>query len=133
MAPALQFCVKAKTMVQLMSGLKPNVAGFEFTGDITREDYDSVIFPEVKKITEQFDELNVIFLIHTDIKNFSAGAWMQDAYLGLKNLTKWHRMALISDTDFVHKTTPILDKMAPGEFKAFLEREKEEAISWVSA
>lgn len=120
-------------MVQLISGLKPNVAGFEFTGEVTKQDYETVVLPTVTSLAKQFDELNVIFLIHTDIKNFTAGAWMQDAYLGLKNLTRWRRMALISDSAFVHTTTPVLSALVPGEFKPFKESEKDVAIAWVSA
>ncbi len=120
-------------MVQQINGLQANVVGFEFTSDVTKEDYDNVVLPAIQKLVAQYDELNVIFLIHTDIENFTAGAWMQDAYLGLKNITKWRRMALISDSAFVHTTTPVLSLMVPGEFKAYKESEKDAAIAWVSA
>jgi hypothetical protein len=118
-------------MISLMNQPKSNTVAFKITGTVTKDDYENVVFPEVKKIADKYDDINMALIIDTELKNFTLGAWMFDAYLGLKHLTKWNRVALIADSEFVEKSTKVLDMAAPGEFKSFSPLEQPAALNWV--
>ena len=60
------------------------------------------------------------------------GAWFKDAILGIKNLTKWKRAAIVSDVKAVKIFTDIFSVLMPGEFKVFEHKEEQKAIDWVS-
>jgi hypothetical protein len=120
-------------MIQPISGLPENVAGFRASGIVTKEDFDSVVSPAVERIAKKFDKLNFLVIMDTEMKNFTLGAWVQDAWLGLKHLTQWHRLAFVGDSEAVKKTTAIMDRIAPGKFRAFPKADEAEAINWVSA
>jgi hypothetical protein len=52
---------------------------------------------------EKIDKINFLLLLDTPVENFTAGAWMEDALLGVKHLTKWNRAGIVSDSDKVIK------------------------------
>lgn len=119
-------------MIETLNSLPNNVAGFRATGEVTQDDFKKVVFPEVERLVKDQDELNYLLLLDTDISNFTAGAWFQDVILGLKNLTKWNRAAIVSDSDAVIKFTDAFSILAPGEYKGYKKPEFEEAVAWVS-
>jgi hypothetical protein len=122
---------KTINMIQKISGLADNVAGFRAGGVVNKDDYDKVIYPEVKRIAEKSGELNFLMVMDTDMKNFTWGAWVDDALLGLKHLTKWHRIAFVADSDTVNKVGRFMNRIAPGEYKGFAKANEAEAINWV--
>lgn len=109
------------------------MVGFKATGEVTKEDFENVVMPAVKSLVAKQGELNYLLLIDTELKNFTAGAWWQDALLGIKNLTKWRRAAIVSDSSGISAFTNIFSVVVPGEFKGFKPSELDDAIHWVSA
>ncbi|MCW3126324.1 MAG: hypothetical protein JWO03_1982 [Bacteroidetes bacterium] len=119
-------------MVTQINGLAGHTVGFTFTGEVTKEDYDNLILPAVQRVTELFSSVNLLLVINTDLSNFTAGAWMKDAVLGLKNLTKFNRVALVSNSHLVRNMTQMANLVVPGDYKFFLMTEESEAMIWVS-
>ena len=117
-------------MITLISDVPENVAAFKATGEVTKDDFENLVFPHVKAKVNTFDELNYLFFIDTDLDQFSAGAWFEDALLGLKNITKWNRAAIVTDNNRVQNFTAIFSVIMPGEFKFFPIEDLENAIFW---
>lgn len=120
-------------MIQLIDNVPGNVAAFRASGEVTQEDYQNVVIPEVDRHVKQDGELNFLLQLDTDVENFTMGAWMQDALVGLKNITKWHRAAIITDSDKIITVTNGFSFLVPGEFKGFKKEAFKEALDWVSA
>ena len=108
-----------------------NVVAFRATGEVTQDDYKNVIFPAVENLVKRIDEINFLFLIDTDLENFTTAAWMQDGWLGLKNLAKWNRSAIVTDSEKAISFTNGFSYMVPGEFKGFRKEAFNEAMNWV--
>lgn len=119
-------------MISVMKGLPENVVGFTASGEVTTDDFRNVLRPEVERFMQEHSDLNYVLEMNAVLKNFSAGAWFQDAMLGIKYLTKWNRSAIITDDDNISRFTELFSKIMPGEFKAFSHVEKDEAISWAA-
>jgi len=119
-------------MIEKLSNVPQNVAAFRAAGEVTKDDYTNVVVPQVSLLVENTGRLNFLLLLDTSVTNFTAGAWLQDAMLGLKQLTKWNRAAIVSDSEGVIKFTDIFSFVAPGEFKGFKKEEFDEAVLWVS-
>lgn len=109
-----------------------NVAAFRAKGTVTAEDYKNVLAPEVSKLAERINEINFLFVIDTYIENFTAAAWMQDALLGLKNLGKWNRAAIVTDSSRAISFTNGFSYLVPGEFRGYKKNDFHEALRWVS-
>ena len=73
-----------------------------------------------------------MLVLDTPIGEFTAGAWIQDAWMGIKHLTRWHRAAIVSDSENIKKFTEIFSRFMIGEFKVFHKDEQEKAVAWVS-
>lgn len=110
-----------------------NVAAFRATGDVTKEDYQNTVAPAVEALANKYKEVNFLLLLDTELENFTIGAWTQDALLGLKNFGKWHRAAIVSDSEAVISFTNGFSYFAPGEFRGFKKAALNEALHWVSA
>lgn len=119
-------------MIESIPGLPENVIGFRTSGEVTKRDYDQVVFPTVKKYLAKGKELNYVFMVDTSLKNFSIGAWMEDVWLGLKELTKWNRVAIVSDSEKVRSFTDKAGHLIPGTYKGFTRGQLDEAIEWAA-
>lgn len=117
-------------MITILNDAPENVAAFNATGEITREDFENLVIPHVKSKVEQFDELNYLLYLNTDLDNFTMGAWLQDALLGIKNITKWNRAAIVTDKERVQNFTDIFSVLMPGEFKSFPKENLYNALYW---
>ncbi len=118
-------------MIQKIPNLPANMVGFMADGEVTADDFDSVK-KEVSQLVEKTDKLNYLLFLDNSPKDFTAGAWLQDALLGIQNITKWNRAAIVSDSEGVIKFTDAFSKVMPGEFKGFAKTEYEQAVTWVS-
>lgn len=108
-----------------------NVAAFRATGEITKEDYQTVVEPTVQKLVDRINEINFLFLIDIEIENFTAAAWIEDAMLGLKNLGKWNRTAIVTDSVKSISFTKGFSYIVPGEFRGYKKEAFNEALNWV--
>ena len=119
-------------MIQYLDYLPSNIVGFKATGEITELDFADTVMPKVKTLIERTDKLNYLLVLETSVKNFTIGAWMKDAIMGIKHLTKWNRAAIVSDVDAIRTFTDFFSYLMPGEFKGFEHKDLQEAIDWVA-
>lgn len=117
-------------MITILNDAPENVAAFNATGEVTKEDFENLVIPYVNNKVEQFDELNYLLYLDTDLSNFTMGAWLQDALLGIKNITKWNRAAIVTDEEGVQNFTDIFSVLMPGEFKSFPKENLYNALYW---
>lgn len=118
-------------MIEELKDTPNTMVGFRATGDITKEDFDQIVLPAVAELVKRTDKLNYLLVLDTAIKNFTIGAWLKDAMLGLNNLGKWNRAAIVTDSDGINAFTGFFSKVVPGEFRGFNHHELDEAIKWV--
>lgn len=119
-------------MITEMEIMPDNVVAFSLRGEVSKQDYDEIVFPAVKRLSDKQGKINMVMVLHTSIKNFKMGAWVDDAILGLKNLSKWNRIALVSDELLVKIGAVAMDKVIPGDYKSFSLKEEAKAIEWAS-
>jgi hypothetical protein len=119
-------------MIDILPGLPSNVVGFKATGEVTREDFEKVVFPGIKQHMDVSRKLNFIFYVDTPLRNFSAGAWIRDIWLGIKKFAAWHKVAIVSDVEKIRHFTDSISHILPGEYRGFLSAQFEDAVRWAS-
>jgi len=120
-------------MITQITDAPENIVAFRATGIVTKADFETVVIPAVDAVVAKTGELNYLLALDTDVSNFEAGAWLQDIFLGIKNIAKWNRAAIVTDSTGVQVFTDIFSLVTPGEFKGFKKEELQSAIDWVSA
>jgi hypothetical protein len=118
-------------MITQMHNVPKNMVAFRATGEVTKDDFE-LVKEQVAELVDNQDKLNYLLYLDTPIKEFTAGAWLQDALLGIQNITKWNRAAIVTDSEGVQKFTSAFSKVMPGEFKGFDKSRFDEAVNWVS-
>lgn len=119
-------------MIEQLKDLPANVVGFRGTGKITKDDYDAVLMPALDKFADRTGKINYLFVLDTDVSNISAGAWYDDIKAGLKHLSQWHKMAIVTDQKGVNSVTDAVGHLLPGEVKSFTIGELDAAKKWVA-
>ncbi|MCR5861815.1 STAS/SEC14 domain-containing protein [Flavobacterium sp. J372] len=118
-------------MITQITDLPQNMVGFRSEGEVTKEDFE-MVQAKVASLVEKTGKLNYLLFLDNSPKDFTFGAWLQDALLGIKNLTKWNRAAIVTDIDGVITFTDAFSKVMPGEFRGYKKSEYDEAVAWVS-
>lgn len=119
-------------MLQILTDMPASVVAVRAVGEVTKEDYDTKLLPAVESVAKEFKEINFLFVLETDLQNFTPAAWMRDAWMSLKNYTKWNKVAVVSDQKFVQKLSDMLRYVFPGEAKGFSFEELQQAKEWVA-
>jgi hypothetical protein len=119
-------------MIQLINDIPPNMVGFLATGDVDENDFAYTVMPKVKELAERTGLLNYMLVLDTSVRNFTIGAWLKDAFMGIKHLCHWNRTAIVTDVKSVARFTRIFSALMPGEFRAFKHQDIMKAVEWAS-
>lgn len=119
-------------MIEQLIHVPLNVAAFRASGTITEDDFKLVVVPAMERMAERLGQVNYLLVLDTSITNFSFGAWMQEILLGIKNLTRWKRVAIVSGSDGIAAFSDLFSVFVPGEFRGFYHEQMQTAIDWAS-
>jgi Protein of unknown function (DUF3478). len=119
-------------MLTVIPDLPDHIFGVRASGEVTKDDLQQVLLPGLEKLTDQYKEIYYLLVLETDVQNFTAGAWIQDLIAGVKHLTQWKKMAIVTDQKAVEKFTDIFSYVSPGEAKGYKLSELPIAIGWLS-
>lgn len=118
-------------MMEPLPDLPDGVIGFEISGKLHAADYKDVLLPAIEAAAS--DAGIRVVLTFTDWDGVSGGAMWQDLKLGVEHLSKWKKIALVTDTQWMSHMVSMFGWMTPGEFKLFPEAERDAAIAWAAA
>ena len=122
-----------KIMLQFIKGLPSHVVGIHAIGDVTSEDVERVLKPHIEDLVQRQGKINYLLVLETGIQNFTLGAmWVNDVKVGLKNFTKWNKIAVVSDQKIIEWFSDIFHFFVPGKSKGFPLSELDEAVKWIS-
>jgi hypothetical protein len=122
-------------MLTLIDDLPETVLGVEATGEVTAEDYETVLVPAVEAAIRAADggKIRILYVFGHDFPSYSAGAAWQDTKLGLGHLRSWERIAIVGDADWLRRAIHALGWTMPGEIRMFGAGEVEAARAWLTA
>lgn len=119
-------------MVELVAGLPENVLGFRGIGRVTSEDYERVLIPAVEAKLAENKKLRLLYYLGEDFEGFDAGAMWDDTKVGLRHITAWERIAIVTDVEWLRVSAKIFGFVMPAHVRVFKNSEIDEAIEWVS-
>jgi SpoIIAA-like len=118
-------------MLEPIADLPDGVLGFEGAGEIRPSDYRDVLMPAVKAVWDRGEQVRIV-LVFERWDGMSPGAAWEDLKTGMKHLTKWKRIALVTDLDWMITVTSLFGWMTPGELKRIPVAERAQAIAWAA-
>lgn len=118
-------------MVEKIAGLPDNVIGFKATGTVTAKDYESIIIPEVEALFSRQRKIRFLYHLGNAFSGFEAAAVWDDTKLGLKHLSGWERLAIVSDVEWIRGAVRLFGVAIPGKVRVFGNEEMEAATRWI--
>ena len=119
-------------MLKIMNDLPANVLGVSAEGKITGTDYESVLIPALEEKLKTNKKVRMLYQLGSDFIGFEMSAMMDDAKVGLKHISAWDRIALVSDHETINSFAKFFGHLMSCELRIFKNSELEQAKKWVS-
>ncbi len=118
-------------MIDVISDLPDNVLGLTASGEVTADDYKTVLVPALEEKLSKHKKIRLLYATD-NLLGFTGGAAWEDAKIGMMHLTAFERIAVVTDTDWLEKMVKAFGFVMPGEVRVFHEDKLKEARSWVA-
>jgi len=119
-------------MLEPIPNLPGNVAGFTAHGRVTGEDYEKVLIPIVEAKLQEHSKIRLIYHLGESVSGVDAAAMWDDAKVGIKHLSSWEKIAIVTDIDWIRNAVRLFGFAMPGSVKTFRASDLQTAIDWVS-
>jgi SpoIIAA-like len=118
-------------MIEQLSGFPDNVAAFICREHVTKDDYDSVLVPAVIKVLEENRKARLYYEIAPDFSGIDLGAAWEDFKVGMEHLTRWEKIAVVADVEWIKNTIRLFAFMMPAAVKTFPTTDAKAAQDWI--
>jgi hypothetical protein len=122
-------------VIERIKGLPDNVDGLRVSGHVSRDEYQQVVLPLMHECLARGGGIRLLILIDDGFDRFEAGAMWEDLKFGLGaglELSRWERMALVSDAGWVHHAITLFGWLVPGDVKVYPLAAQAEAVTWLA-
>lgn len=118
-------------MIEVMTDLPDRVLGLKATGQVSAQDYKTVLVPAVEEKLRKQKKARLLYLLGDDFEGFTGGAAWEDAKVGMKHLTSFERVAVVTDADWIEGIIKAFGFALPGEVRVFDDDDLDEARLWI--
>lgn len=120
-------------MIKLLSGFSGNVVAIACEGHVTRKDYEDVLVPAVIAALKGHDKIRLYYETTPQFAAIDAGAMWADFRVGVEHLTRWERIAVVTEVDWIRHTVYAFGFLFPGIVRVFTCGEASAARAWIVA
>jgi hypothetical protein len=119
-------------MIELLKGFPDNVVAVSCKGRVTKDDYDKVLVPTVEKALKTHDKVRLYYEAGPEFGGIDPGAAWEDFKVGMEHFTRWQRVAVVTDVDWIRHTMQIFSFIMPGDMRVFPVTEAAQARTWLT-
>jgi uncharacterized protein YlzI (FlbEa/FlbD family) len=118
-------------MIENIEAFPDNVIALAAKGHVTKNDYQQVVIPRVESALKRHAKIRLYYEIGPQFSGFDAGAMWEDLKVGVEHLTRWERMALVTDVDWIRHMVNAFRFIMPGQLRVFPTAQTAEARAWI--
>ena len=119
-------------MIQLIDELPDAIVGLEAIGQVESCDYEAIAAPAVKRALERHPKIRLIHVLDDRFTGYTAGGGWQDAMLGLAHPRSFDRIAVVTDSESIHRLVTLAGWSVPGQLRLVPTQERKQAEAWAS-
>jgi hypothetical protein len=116
-------------MLELIEGFPGNVVGIAVSGRLTMQDCEDILVPAMQKSLKRHEKIRLYYELNS---RFPGAAW-DDLELGLEDLSRCERVAIVTDIGWVRLTVKALRFLIPSEIRVFPTDQADEGRAWIRA
>jgi hypothetical protein len=109
-----------------------SVLAFRAVGKVDKSDYETVLEPALSAMVADKGEVRFVYVLGDEFDAYTAGAAWEDTMLGISHASKWKRIAIVTNHDWVQHVVGLFGWMLPGDVKTFPLTEQKSAIDWAA-
>ena len=106
-------------MIEQIKDLPAGTLGFRAHGQVTADDYENIIVPDVEAAFALNRKLRMLYVTAEDFTGFDPGAMWDDAKLGMRHFSSWERIALVTDVAWLRTAATAFGFAVPAQFRLF--------------
>ena len=118
-------------MIEITSGMPDNILAVTAHGMVTAEDYENVLLPAVEEALKRNNKIRFLFRTGEDFSGYTAGAMWDDAKLGVRHLTAFEKIAVVSDVPWLVQAVRFFRFFVPCPVKIFSGDRFSDAEAWI--
>ncbi len=119
-------------MLEIIQGMPDSVVAVSARGNVTGDDYDTLLIPLIEGKLKTHEKVRVLYVLGPEYTGFTAGAMWDDAKIGLRHLTAYERVAVVTDVNWIAGAVKFFAFMCPCQIRIFGNDKLSEAIAWIS-
>jgi len=118
-------------MLEIMQDMPDNVVAIRASGKVSGKDYDDILIPAVEGGIKRHEKIRVLYHLGNDFSGFTAGAMFDDAALGIRHLTEFEKIAVVTDAAWISRAVQFFSFFIPCPVKIFRNNDISEAKAWL--
>ena len=119
-------------MMEIIPDMPENVIAVSAKGMVTGDDYDKVLIPAIENRLVTHKRIRVLYQLDQDFSGFTAEAMWDDAKVGIRHLTAFEKIAVVSNMTWIINAVKIFAFVIPCPVKIFPNEQLSKAKAWVS-
>ena len=120
-------------MIKILNEFPETTVAVACEGQVTRADYEKILIPRVNDALARHGKLRLYYEMGPAFSGIDAGAVWEDTKRGLEHLSRWEKMALVTDVQWVRLAVGAFRFLMPGRLRLFNTSQTEEARAWIKA
>ena len=118
-------------MIENIEGFPDNVVALIAKGQVTKKDYEQLVIPKVETALKRHDKIRLYYELGSQFSGIDPGAVWEDLKVGVEHLTRWERMAVVTDVDWIRHMVNVFRFLMPGQMRVFATAQTSEARAWI--
>ncbi len=115
-----------------MNDLPENVLGVSANGKVTGEDYENTLIPALEEKFKTHPKIRMLYHLGNTFDGFDLSAMLDDAKIGMKHLSSFEKVALVSDHHLINTFAKFFGYLLPCEVSIFKNTEFDKAKKWIA-
>jgi hypothetical protein len=120
-------------MIKVIDGFPEATLAVACEGHVTREDYEKILIPRLNEALARRGKIRIYYEIGPTFAGFEAGAVWEDTKIGLEHLSRYEKMALVTDVPWIRLAVGAFRFLMPGRLAVFPMSQVEKARAWIKA
>ena len=120
-------------MIEILADFPDNVVAASAHGVVTRRDYQDILVPRVEMTLKRHPKIRCYYELGREFSSMEAGAMWEDFKIGVEHLSRWERVAVVTDVDWISHAVNFFRFLMPGEIRVFAVSEAAAAREWITA
>ncbi len=120
-------------MIEILADFPDNVVAASAHGVVSRRDYQDNLVPRVELTLKRHPKIRCYYELGREFSGMEAGAMWEDFKIGVEHLSRWERVAVVTDVDWIRHAVNIFRFLMTGELRVFAVSEAAAAREWITA